>query len=526
LIEAHAVELNEEPQCLDREGRSYEPDDLVDICLGLIEIFETGPGEVDGPGVFEIDERSPLVRIAHFSVKEYLQSDRIRQQKAERFAIDNESANTELSQICLVYLLDPTLSDGILDRGKLNVFALAEFAAENWFHYYQSSQGNPKTEKLLLRLFQNDNNAFMTWVRLYMIDDPRTSFFDFQRPVNGVLSPIYYASFLGLEVILRTLLAIHVETGGLKDIINTQFGYYAYALQAAASEGHKRVVQILLDHSADINAQGGRFDSALEAASFGGHKDVVQLLLDLGADVNGQKGFSYALFEASRYGHNQVVQILLDHGASVNAKKGFSYALFEASHRGHNQVVQILLDHGANMNVQGISRSALIEASMNGHGQVVQILLDHGADVNAQGRFYGTALIAASVRGHDNVVQILLDHGADVHVRGEHGNALLAASRWGHDKVVQLLLDHGACVNVWGKHGHPLHTASRRGYGKVVRTLLDHGADVNAKGGIDDRFNAIQVALVKGYREIVLMLLDKGANVTPEDAIFIHKLNL
>jgi hypothetical protein len=49
---------------------------------------------------------------------------------------------------------------------------------------------------------------------------------------------------------------------------------------------------------------------------------------------------------------------------------------------------------------------------------------------------------------------------------------------------------------------------------------------VNAKGGIDDRFNAIQVALVKGYREIVLMLLDKGANVTPEDAIFIHKLNL
>jgi transcription elongation factor Elf1 len=384
LIEAHAVELNEEPQCLDREGRSYEPDDLVEICLGLIEIFQTGPGEVDGPGMCGIDGRSPLVRIAHFSVKEYLQSDRIRQQKAEKFAINSGSANAELSQICLVYLLDPILSDGILDEEKLEVFALAEFAAENWFNYNQSSQGNSKSEKLLLRLFQNDNNAFVTWVRLYLIDCPWKESYDFERPADGVISPIYYASFLGLEAILRTLLAtVHTENSSLQDIVNTQFGYYAYALQAASSRGHKSIVQILLDYGADINAQGGRFDSALEAASFGGHKDVVQLLLDHGADVNGQKGFSYALFEASRCGHNQVVQILLDHGANVNGQKGFSYALFQASRCGHNQVVQILLDHGADVNGQKGFSYALFEASRCGHNQVVRILLDHGANVNA-----------------------------------------------------------------------------------------------------------------------------------------------
>lgn len=61
LIDAHAVELDESP-CLDR-GRSYKLDDLVDICLRLVEIV-----------VAEDDKQQPIpmVRIAHLSVQEYL----------------------------------------------------------------------------------------------------------------------------------------------------------------------------------------------------------------------------------------------------------------------------------------------------------------------------------------------------------------------------------------------------------------------------------------------------------------------
>ncbi|RJE20403.1 Ankyrin repeat protein [Aspergillus sclerotialis] len=44
LIDAHAVDLGESPH-LDRDGRSYEQDDLVDICLGLIEIAATEDDE-------------------------------------------------------------------------------------------------------------------------------------------------------------------------------------------------------------------------------------------------------------------------------------------------------------------------------------------------------------------------------------------------------------------------------------------------------------------------------------------------
>ena len=37
LTDAHAVDLSEPPH-LDREGRSYSQDNLIDICLGLIEV--------------------------------------------------------------------------------------------------------------------------------------------------------------------------------------------------------------------------------------------------------------------------------------------------------------------------------------------------------------------------------------------------------------------------------------------------------------------------------------------------------
>jgi ankyrin repeat protein len=43
------------------------------------------------------------------------------------------------------------------------------------------------------------------------------------------------------------------------------------------------VVQLLLEKGADVNAQGGPFGNALHAASVQGHRAVVQLLLENGA---------------------------------------------------------------------------------------------------------------------------------------------------------------------------------------------------------------------------------------------------
>ncbi|KAL2859852.1 ankyrin repeat domain-containing protein [Aspergillus lucknowensis] len=420
LIDAHAVDLNGPPQ-LDRDGRSYEQDDLVDICLGLIEI------------AIEDDNRqiTLTVRIAHFSVQEYLQSDRILQQNSRIFAMRSAPANTEIAQICLVYLLEPTLSEGRLEEAKLMEFPFAHFAATHWFHHYANSQeGKTAIEKLVSKLFQDETKAFVTWIRLHDMDRPWNMHVDYNRPIADMALPLYYAGLLGLECVLNSILPIGTKNAASSNTVNAQGGRFGNALQAASREGHENLVQMLLDRGANINTQGGEYGNALQAASREGHEKVVQILLDQGADINAQGGYyGNALQAASREGHENLVQMLLVRGANINAQGGeYGNALQVASREGHENLVQVLLDQGANINAQGgYYGNALQAASREGHENLVQMLLDRGANINAQGGEYGNALQAASWGGHEKVVQMLLDRGVDANIQGGHYGSALPA---------------------------------------------------------------------------------------------------
>ncbi|KAL4941531.1 hypothetical protein BDV06DRAFT_179665 [Aspergillus oleicola] len=297
LIDAHAVDL-EEPPHLDREGRSYDQDDLIYVCRGLIEV-----AVIKGNG----SQETHVARIAHFSVQEYLESDRVLHQKAKEFAVQKDRANIEMAQICLAYLLEPRLSNDSLDAARLTEFPLAHFAAMHWYDYYQQATGgNSDIEHLILRLFTCEEKAFMVWVQLHDMDSPWRTSIAFELDVKSIPLPVYYSALLGLETVL-----IHMRRKGYEmiNIINTKGGWLGNALQAASFEGHENVVQILLAQGAEVNAQGGRYSNALQAASSGGHEEVVQILLARGAEVNAQGGrYSNALQAASYGGHENVVR--------------------------------------------------------------------------------------------------------------------------------------------------------------------------------------------------------------------------
>jgi ankyrin repeat protein len=438
LIEAHAIDLSDPPH-LDREGRSYELEDLVDICLGLVEVL-----------VVEDDSGWPtsIGRIAHFSVQEYLQSSRIIHQKAARFAIRPGPGNAEIAQICLVYLLEPMLFAEDFDETKLKHMPLTRFSAMHWYyHFTNCGEQKSRVEGLVLRLFQDETNSFVTWVRLFDTDWPQNAGVDMQRRKVDMASPVYYASLLGLDSILYHITTVTVD-GTSSEKVNKRGGQLGSPLQAASYGGHQECVQILLDRGANVDGEGGVYGSALEAASFEGQEKIIQILLNCCANVNLKSGIYGSALSAACYGgHGQVVRMLLDHGADVNIEGGiFGSALQAASYGGQENLVQILLHCGAKANSQGGRfGSALEVASSGGHEKVVQILLDHNADVNADDGPYGGALPAASSGGHEKVVQILLDHGADINAEGGFdGNALQAAFSKGHEKVVQILLDRGA----------------------------------------------------------------------------------
>jgi len=367
LIDGTAVELGDNSR-LNPAGRLFGEDAICSVCPGLIEV-DARP-----------DDEISTVRIAHFSVQEYLESDRILQHKAAPFRVRKLETDAEIASICLTYLLEPALS-----RDSMEKYPLALYAAKTWHEHFRDGGKNTHARHQALRLFRSSRGEFENWVTIWNVDA-----YDGRKPSGKVPSPVYYASLLGLDLVLSKLLCEKPSGSAfsalslpeISDLVNAQGGYYGNALQAASRNGHEKVVEQLLDKGTDVNAQGGRYGNALEAASQNGREKVVELLLDKGADVNAQGG---------------------------------------------------------------ICGNALQAASRNGHEKVVEQLLDKGTDVNAQGGRYGNALQAASVYGHEKVVELLLDKGADVNAQGgDYGNALQAASAYGREKVVELLLGRGA----------------------------------------------------------------------------------
>ena len=286
LIDGIAVDLHE-PACLDPRRRLQDEDDLREICPGLIDVGVKGDNETQfvAVGDSEMGQRTPTLRIAHFSVQEYLESDRIRQQKAATFSLRSASAHAEIAQICLVYLQEPVLSTGILDQTKLKEFPLAHFAAKFWHHHYKNAAGaTSRLDGLILRIFQQHQGSFYTWVKLHNADTPWRTHVEFLLDSRHIGSPVYYASLLGLDGVLHELINTCQEhTSERRDLINTQGGKYGNALQAASEGGHDKVVQMLIDAGADVNAQCRHYGSALRAASVRGNDKIVQMLMNAGA---------------------------------------------------------------------------------------------------------------------------------------------------------------------------------------------------------------------------------------------------
>ncbi|KAA8627042.1 multiple ankyrin repeats single kh domain protein [Pyrenophora tritici-repentis] len=509
IAEVVAIDVGREP-AFDRDEVLEDPLEALNICSSLVTITMN---KAEG----RWKPAQQIISLAHYSVQEYLVSDRIRQGQAKRYNMQEVECHNAIAKGSLKYLtqLQKPLSKEVLERS-----ALARYSSEFWSsHLRKTGDEIEQVSRLAMSLMAMKEPAYLTWIQLYDPDHPRDEP-DVGKSLYSVPMPLYYAANLGLGTITRLLLEQGAD-------VNAQGGVYGNALQAASAGGHEQVVKMLLDKGADVNAQGGEYGNALQAASAGGHEQVVKMLLDKGANVNAQGGeYGNALQAASAKGQEQVVKTLLDNGADVNAQGGFyGNALQAASARGYEQVVKMLLDKGADVNAQdGEYGNALRAASYGGHEQVVKMLLDKGADVNAQGGFYSNALYAASYGGHKQAVKMLLNKGADVNAQGgEYGNALQAASDEGHEQVVKTLLDKGADVNAQGgEYGNALQAASAEGHEQVVKTLLDKGADVNAQGG--EYGNALQAASAEGHEQVVKTLLNNGADVNAQGGEYSNAL--
>ena len=159
-------------------------------------------------------------------------------------------------------------------------------------------------------------------------------------------------------------------------------------------------VRDFLTKGESVNAWNAAGRSPLAAAAANGHLAVVNLLLEHGADVNsdGKDGgvTNCALCFASQNGRTEVVKALLGKKVNLNADSAGETPLYKAGDGGYLEIVKLLLDHGANASGKKPNGEPLLFSAAQKHAEIIAPLLNAGADVNATNEVGSTALIIAA----------------------------------------------------------------------------------------------------------------------------------
>ncbi|WP_265017735.1 MULTISPECIES: ankyrin repeat domain-containing protein [unclassified Wolbachia] len=250
-------------------------------------------------------------------------------------------------------------------------------------------------------------------------------------------------------------------------------------LYLAAKNGRINLVRYFIDEKrANVHEKTNNGQTPLHSAARNGHKDVVEALLEKGANIHEKDNNGYTPLHLAAYsGHKDVVEALLKKGANVDEKQ----------------------DNGA---------VPLLFASSKGHQDVVEALLKKGANVHEKDNDGCTPLHEAARNGHKDVVEALLEKGANVHEKTNNGRTPLHfTAHYGHKDVVEALLKKGANVHEKDNDGcTPLHEAARNGHKDVVEALLEKGADVKA---VECGCTPLSLAFEYGKKDTAEVLIQK-----------------
>lgn len=328
-------------------------------------------------------------------------------------------------------------------------------------------------------------------------------------------------------------------------------------LNSAVLQGNTNLVQMLIQHKADVNEK--RYGiGPLFSASLKGNVDLVQILLENKADIDADFNRGTALEKAITEGHTDVVKILIDNNANWVYDYDFLYepdprdeyipfpmvvgAMNNAIHCGKKDIVQLLIENKAN--VADDNNQTIAEACSVASTDIVELLLKHKASVNHE---MFPPLFHACFHTEINMVQFLLQKKANLNqticvdvnaeniFAGDVISPLHIASAFLNRGMVELLIRQKANVNYeTPKKGLTALNIScsvppvtpndecwfnKKQHKAVVEILLQNKANVNHP---DINKSPLYVSSRWGYAYVVDMLLQHKANVnqkTNEESI-------
>jgi ankyrin repeat protein len=496
-----------------------------------------------------------VVQFSHFSVKEYLTSDRLAASSGDisRYHILPEPAHFTLAQASLGVLLSfyycvNNGSDGGGGEDSHVVKPLLEYAAKHWVFHAQVGNVSSRLKNAMENLFDPNQPYFSAWVQLRYLDS------HISYPLSNH-TPLYYSALYGFYDLVRHLIAKHPEQ------VNDRGGDLNSPLVAALSRKHLRVAELLVQHGAHVNISGGStLFQAIECTDYAdwASVDAIEFLLKHGADVNAtEKKLWTPLHLASDSGYPLVVLELLEHGAELDPRdnKGrtplhlvSARTIVEREDEPERFLLaQLLVTRGADVQAQDDDNATPLHfASYHGRADIVKLLLDQGANAGVKDNKGRSSLHEVSPGIHRykhyhsggeyipgdrvyppkkafDVALLLVDLNVDVNaLDNDHTTPLHLASSHGILEVARLLLERGATANAKNVHGQtPLHLVSQseafsHENSEVARLLLEIGMDANVQDNC--LATPLHFACSHGNFETALVLLDHGAEPNAQNA--------
>ncbi|KAI1178571.1 ankyrin repeat-containing domain protein [Nemania sp. FL0916] len=442
---------------------------------------------------YYVDKRplGPFIRLAHYSVKEYLVSDQVHHLMARE--LEEKTARELITTVCLIYLLELPRVQQVDNIEKK--YPLAWYAAQYW-PVHAIGINNELLTKLMINFLACTNSLQMCY-QLNIIPG-----------CSDVPPMLYCAAYYGLDHLFSALFDSHsVDI----DITYEDFGS---PLCAASSQGHKNTVRKLLSYGADPNISG-EFMTPLQFASSKGFDGIIELLLDYKADVNSLcSSYGTALHLAVRCGYATTVELLLSRGADPNLQHPTGGpALYHATNENNSKTIESLLKYGADPNIpHPIVGPILYHAIYEKNTKAIELLLKYGTDPIIPHPTGGPALYHAIYGNNTKAIELLLKYGTDPNIpHPTSGPILYHAIYKNNTKAVELLLDHGANPNILHPTGGPaLFRAICEKNPKVAELLLDYGADPYFRHPAYR--SALFQAIYENNTKVVELLLDHGAN--------------
>ncbi|UKZ83343.1 hypothetical protein TrVFT333_011151 [Trichoderma virens FT-333] len=544
---------------IDEDERIFNPADILTYLYGFI-----------------IVEGIRTVRLAHYSIKEYLTSDRICKDLATTFSFTDVSAHLWIARSSLAYVLYVSVTCKVAenymeftgDHFYKHRNTLKWYTARYWPDHLEMvpRQSWPaEVVKMAILALSIGSQALI----ITLIPHRSLMYGYGDSSQENLQHPYYFTAVEGYRHLTELLLSDGSSTskyltqedidltlrnaawGGSKELVlslldrgadanarvSTPYWRDGDALQAAVHRGNSDIVEILLESGADINAQCGRSGSALQIAAERAGLEMLELLISHGADINGPSNAAGCVLSSAAecIANTRHIEFLLANGADINMRGTGGTertALHTAARRGCWDNFNLLLERGADINIGGRYGFPLhglaAHVKYNAAGALFQMkrLLEMGADPHAQCEELGTALHVACSKYYASmqIAQFLVENGVDVNVvAGIHGTALQACAYGGKIRMAEWLLANGANVNLQGgKYGNALQGACHCGDLDMVRLLLAHDADVNAQGG--EFGNALQGACAfyhgSDSTTLVRLLLERGADVNAVGGYF------